>query len=98
MSHGISSAPVWDRTTQSYAGMLDYRDIVDFVLLVFHRKRHLDPISENDATVGIREIVHSATTGQRVPAKAVSGISNRRSFLQTCRTRIRFTRSWPRVR
>lgn len=53
--------------------MLDYRDIVDYVLTVFHKKR-LQPISEDEA-IGISDIVHKATAGEAVPAEAIAGTS-----------------------
>lgn len=71
ISHGISSAPVYNHKTGEYAGMLDYRDIVDYVLTVFH-KRRLQPISEDEA-IGISDIVHKATAGETVPAEAIVG-------------------------
>lgn len=51
--------------------MLDYRDIVDYVLLVFQRKS-LDPISEEES-MEISEIVEKAQSGAKVSAQAVSG-------------------------
>lgn len=51
--------------------MLDYRDIVDYVLAVFHKKR-LQPISE-DEVIGINEIVHKATMGETVATEAIVG-------------------------
>lgn len=33
----ISSAPVFDKSTASFIGMLDYRDIVAQVLMVLHK-------------------------------------------------------------
>lgn len=32
VSNGISSAPVFNAQSKSYVGMIDYRDIVDYVL------------------------------------------------------------------
>lgn len=54
--------------------MLDYRDIVDYVLLVFNKKT-LDPISEEES-IEISEIVQKAQSGAKVSAQAVSGIRN----------------------
>lgn len=51
--------------------MLDYRDIVDYVLTVFHKKQ-LEPISE-DEVIGIRDIVNRASMGQAVPTEAIVG-------------------------
>lgn len=52
--------------------MLDFRDIVDYVLTVFHKKR-LTPISEEE-TIGISEIVQRATSGESIPTEAIVGI------------------------
>jgi hypothetical protein len=54
--------------------MLDYRDIVDYVLTVFHKKK-LQPISE-DEVVGINEIVHKATMGETVSTGAIVGMKD----------------------
>jgi hypothetical protein len=62
---------VYNRATEEYVGMLDYRDIVDYVLTVFHKK-HLQPISE-DEVVGFHEIVHKATMGAPVSAQLIVG-------------------------
>ena len=51
--------------------MLDYRDIVEYVLLVFQKKT-LDPISEEES-IEISEIVQKAQCGAKVSAQAVSG-------------------------
>ena len=56
-----------------YVGMLDYRDIVDYVLLVFHKKS-LSPISEEES-LEIAQIVEKAQAGESVTAQAVSGKS-----------------------
>lgn len=52
--------------------MLDYRDIVDYVLLVFQKKT-LEPISEEES-IEISEIVEKAQSGNKVSAQAVSGM------------------------
>lgn len=51
--------------------MLDYRDIVDYVLLVFNKKS-LSPISEEES-LEIAQIVEKAQAGEAVTAQAVSG-------------------------
>lgn len=53
--------------------MFDYRDIVDYVLLVF-KKKTLEPISEEES-MEIGEIVQKAQSGAKVSAQAVSGIN-----------------------
>lgn len=62
--------------------MLDYRDIVDFVLTVFHKKK-MEPISEDEA-IGISDIVHRATAGETIPTEAIVG-KFRSSFHHICR-------------
>ena len=72
MENEISSAPVWCKTTKSYVGMLDFRDLVDFVLLVSQAKG-LEPIVEGEHTDVISKIINSASSGTEVQAKDVSG-------------------------
>lgn len=38
IEHRISSAPVYSQKTHSYVGMFDYRDIVEYLLILFHKK------------------------------------------------------------
>ena len=71
MKNGISSAPVFSQRLNCYVGMLDYRDIVDYVLLVFQKKT-LEPISEEES-LEIADIVEKAQSGVKVSAQAVSG-------------------------
>jgi CBS domain-containing protein len=80
ISHGISSAPVYNSENNEYSGMLDFRDIVDYVLTVF-RKKCLQPISEDEA-IGISEIIHRATSGESIPAEAIVGTSHLSAFLR----------------
>lgn len=58
--------------------MFDYRDVVDFVLLVFHKKQ-LAPISEEDV-VGIAEIVQMAESGKPVPLRFAADLSRKNPF------------------
>lgn len=69
--NGISSAPVFCRKLNCYVGMLDYRDIVDYVLLVF-RKKNMAPLNEGES-IEIAHIVNEARSGGSVTAQAVSG-------------------------
>ena len=78
MSHGISSAPVYNRETTEYVGMFDYRDIVEFVLTAFQKKK-LEPIAE-DEVLGIGEIVRRASAGESVTAEAIVDLSRRNPF------------------
>lgn len=58
--------------------MLDYRDIVDYVLLVF-KKKHLSPIPE-DQEWGISEIIEKAQLGEPASAQFVADLSNKNPF------------------
>lgn len=78
VSHGISSAPVYNSEGGEYVGMLDYRDIVDYVLTVFHKKR-TQPIAE-DEMIGISEIVQRATAGESIPAEVIVDLSRKNPF------------------
>lgn len=51
--------------------MMDYRDIVDYVLAVFQKKRRLQPIAEDEG-IGIGEIVQKANNN-KVVAEDVAG-------------------------
>lgn len=71
MKNGISSAPVFCRRLNCYVGMFDYRDIVDYVLLVFRRKK-LSPVNEGES-LEISHIIDEARSGGQVNAQAVAG-------------------------
>lgn len=58
--------------------MLDFRDIVDYVLTVFHKKR-MEPITEDEA-IGISDIVHRATAGEAIPTEAIVDLSRKNPF------------------
>ncbi|EPZ31435.1 CBS-domain-containing protein [Rozella allomycis CSF55] len=60
VSHKISSAPVYDSALKKYVGMFDYRDIADYVLMVF-KHRELERVPE-DETMDIRDVVRKAIT------------------------------------
>lgn len=76
--NGISSAPVYNKKTNSYTGMLDYRDIVAFVLVAFRTNR-LPTIKEGVAEEGndparINQIIRTLVAGGQATAELVSGI------------------------
>lgn len=58
--------------------MLDYRDIVDYVLVVFKKKR-LEAIPENEVW-SISDIVERASLGEPISAQAVSDLSHKNPF------------------
>jgi predicted transcriptional regulator len=78
VKHGISSAPVFSKVTKSYVGMLDYRDVVAFVLVAF--KRHHLPtikeeseVNENSDSIRIDNIVRSAMSGGETKSGVIAG-------------------------
>ncbi|KAJ3401432.1 cell separation during budding [Chytridiales sp. JEL 0842] len=72
----ISSAPVYSFEEGGFIGMLDYRDLVAYVLEVFH-KVPKDP-NNFEATMEITDIVKRATLDrQGVPVKLLANLSNR---------------------
>lgn len=58
-----------------YIGMFDYGDVITYILLVLHRspgqKNHHDPIDPD--SFEIKDIVHRALQGQKVPVGMASG-------------------------
>lgn len=57
-AHKISSAPVFDKTSKTYIGMLDYRDIVAHVLTVLHKIPNAPP--SFDAAWSVSDVVKVA--------------------------------------
>ncbi|KAI9098693.1 hypothetical protein DFS34DRAFT_642770 [Phlyctochytrium arcticum] len=71
----ISSAPVYDATKGGFIGMLDYRDLVAFVLSVLHKvPRDKTPV---DSSMDVKDIVRRALSNKTdVPIKLVSNLSH----------------------
>ncbi len=82
VKNGISSAPVYDFKSKTYVGMLDYNDLVEYILLVFKKKNNLSdsPISEEES-LELSEIINKAQRGESVSIKYVSGKLN---FIYFC--------------
>jgi len=82
VKNGISSAPVYDKESGSYVGMFDFRDIVDFVLLIFHKKEvtgeflRADPAEE----MTIKDVVSAAMIGKPVTIKVAADLSRKNPF------------------
>ncbi|KAJ3098741.1 cell separation during budding [Phlyctochytrium planicorne] len=75
-THRISSAPIYSPEAGGFIGMLDYRDLVAYVLEVFH-KVPKDPIPV-DVDMEVTDIVKRATLDRNgVPVKLVSNLSHR---------------------
>ena len=89
VNNGISSAPVYSKSSENYVGMFDYRDIVSFVLIAFQRK-HLAPVDEFEASnddkqkqTKFGEVVKNMVIvgdGGEVEARMVSDLSHRNPF------------------
>ncbi|KAJ3210838.1 cell separation during budding [Dinochytrium kinnereticum] len=75
-SHRISSAPIYSPEAGGFVGMLDYKDLVAYVLEVFHKvPKDPPPI---DVDMEVTDIVKRATMDrQGVPVKLVSNLSHR---------------------
>jgi len=89
VKNSISSAPVYSKSTGSYVGMFDYRDIVSFVLIAFQKKQ-LEPVDEFEASSDdpkkqtrfedmIKKMV-IVGDGNEVEARMVSDLSHRNPF------------------
>ncbi|KAJ3195443.1 cell separation during budding [Irineochytrium annulatum] len=80
--HRISSAPVYSRELGGFLGMLDYRDLVAYVLKVFHKVRGEEDGFNADAEMEVSDIVVRATMDrQGVPVKLVTNLSHRDPLL-----------------
>ncbi|KAJ3096553.1 cell separation during budding [Phlyctochytrium bullatum] len=75
-THKISSAPIYSPEAGGFIGMLDYKDLVAYVLEVFHKvPKDPPPI---DADMEVTDIVRRATMDrQGVPVKLVANLSHR---------------------
>jgi CBS domain-containing protein len=89
VKNGISSAPVYSKSSASYVGMFDYRDIVSFVLIAFQKKQ-LEPVDEFEASsddpgkqAHIDDMIKKLVVigdGEEVEARMVSDLSHRNPF------------------
>jgi CBS domain containing-hemolysin-like protein len=78
VENNISSAPVYVEGEKGhYIGMFDYGDVIAYLLLVLHRKPGQK--NSNDTidpeSFEIKDIVHRALQGQKVPVRMASGKS-----------------------
>ena len=74
VKHGILSAPVYDASKKTFVGMLDYRDVVTYILLALNKKIPLDE------TVEIQELIKKARNDVTVSASLASDISQKNPF------------------
>ncbi|KAI8926195.1 hypothetical protein BC831DRAFT_457344 [Entophlyctis helioformis] len=68
----ISSAPVWDDQTQSYVGLIDFRDIVSLLLLGIRKDIMMDSDSKP-----VQAIVAAAQAEQSIPVRLATDLSSR---------------------
>jgi hypothetical protein len=77
VENNISSAPVYvnDAKGHHYIGMFDYGDVITYILLVLHRKpgQKGNQDSIDPESFEIKDIVHRALQGQKVPVGMASG-------------------------
>ncbi|KAJ3091717.1 cell separation during budding [Quaeritorhiza haematococci] len=74
--NGISSAPVWDKSRNTFVGMLDYRDVVTYVLIALRKDKQ--PIE--DASVEVQELVRRARAQEPITAELTSDLSHKNPF------------------
>lgn len=82
VANGVSSAPVFSKKTDTYVGMLDYRDIVSFVLVAFHRRQleKVDEMEEPRLNDLVKRVVSGNVDEGDVEARMVSDLSHRNPF------------------
>ncbi|KAI9478297.1 MAG: hypothetical protein EXX96DRAFT_570319 [Benjaminiella poitrasii] len=83
VDNNISSAPVYTHGEKGhYIGMFDYGDVIAYILLVLHRKpgqTNSDDIVDPES-FEIKDIVHRALQGQKVPVGMASDLSRKNPF------------------
>ena len=82
VTNGVSSAPVFSSKTSTYVGMLDYRDIVSFVLVAFHRRQleKVDELEEPRLNDLVKRVVTGGAGDGEVEARMVSDLSHHNPF------------------
>ncbi|KAI7906053.1 uncharacterized protein BX663DRAFT_428951 [Cokeromyces recurvatus] len=83
VENNISSAPVYAHGERGhYIGMFDYGDVIAYILLVLHRKPgqpDSDDIVDTES-FEIKDIVHRALQGYKVPVRMASDLSRKNPF------------------
>ncbi|KAI9320293.1 hypothetical protein DFJ73DRAFT_878008 [Zopfochytrium polystomum] len=80
--HRISSAPVYSPEAGGFIGMLDYKDLVAFVLEVFHKVPKETNQHNYDAEMEITDIVKRANVDKHsVPIRLVTNLSHRNPLI-----------------
>ncbi|KAJ3294165.1 cell separation during budding [Borealophlyctis nickersoniae] len=76
VKNGISSAPVYDKETNTYVGMFDYRDAVAYVLLGLGK----EPPRADDSSIEVQELLRRARSSEPIPAKLAADLSHKDPF------------------
>ncbi|KAL7317747.1 cell separation during budding, variant 2 [Mucor circinelloides] len=83
VENNISSAPVFEGKEKGhYIGMFDYGDVIAYILLVLHRRpgqKGNDDLIDPES-FEIKDIVHRALQGQKVPVGMASDLSRKNPF------------------
>ena len=73
---GISSAPVYDRASNTFVGMFDYGDLLTYLLLVLKRAR----IPDTEQTGAIAELLGKAARAESISVRHASDLSRNNPF------------------
>ncbi|CAG8476102.1 392_t:CDS:2, partial [Acaulospora colombiana] len=78
----ISSAPVYDSTTNTYVGMFDWSDVMSYLLIVLKKKNILEQQQKSDEelTSEFKDLLKLATECQPIPVKLASDLSHKNPF------------------
>ncbi|RKP09263.1 hypothetical protein THASP1DRAFT_14491 [Thamnocephalis sphaerospora] len=76
ITHGISSAPVYDAAVKTYVGMFDYADLLTYILLVLKRAK----VPQHETTKDVLKLVQQAAAEQAVPVRLASDLSRNNPF------------------
>jgi CBS domain-containing protein len=82
VKHEISSAPVYDAASENYLGMLDFRDLVDYILIVCQNQGPDDNLFQNDPTQALEWeiILQQSIAGRPISARLATDLSRKNPF------------------
>ena len=75
----MSSAPVYDKSTDTYIGMFDWADVMTYLLVVLKKKNILEQQQKSDEelTSEFNDLLKLAIQCQPIPVKLASGNLNK---------------------
>ncbi|TPX37699.1 hypothetical protein SmJEL517_g00730 [Synchytrium microbalum] len=77
----VSSVPLYDSASDSFIGLLDFRDLATYVLKIFHKTPTENRFSV-DAEMGLHDVVKMAQIDkQAVPVHMIANLSKRDSLV-----------------